>query len=211
MDWKDWEPYYMEIVREFGFSVEMDRKSGVILAEILKHRHILGKEELREIIEGKDVLVVGPLANNIPKKDVIISTDSSTSICLKNGIIPDLIVTDLDGDVEDQIKASLLGSIAVIHAHGDNMEAIRKYAPRFKGKLAGTVQCEPFPPLMNFGGFTDGDRAVFMAESLGAKQIYITGFDFKDPLEKQGKNRKIKERKLVWAERLISLFEVRFI
>lgn len=32
--------------------------------------------------------------------------------------------------------------------------------------------------VYNFGGFTDGDRAVFLAEALGASLIVVAGMDF---------------------------------
>lgn len=119
--------------------------------------------------------------------------------------LPDIIVTDLDGNVEDQIKANEMGSIAVIHAHGDNIPAIRKYAPLFKGRVVLTTQSEPFDNVYNFGGFTDGDRAFLMAKHFGATKISLFGFDFENPREKEGKDIEIKRKKLKWAKKLIEM------
>jgi len=44
-------------------------------------------------------------------------------------------------------------------------------------RVLGTTQVEPFGKLFNFGGFTDGDRAAFMAHELGASRIYLVGMD----------------------------------
>ncbi len=210
MEYAEWEPYYSRIRDEFGYSYEEDRKAGELLAGLLKGKNPVDEERLRRIIRGKDVLIVGPFAK-IDRRCTLIATDSSTGLCLDAGIVPDIIVTDLDGEVEREIEANELGSTILIHAHGDNTEAIREFLPLFSGPVGGTVQTEPIPPLMNFGGFTDGDRAAFIASALGAKSIFISGFDFENPIHKDGKDPKIKKKKLDWAKYLLSLLDVRFI
>ena len=42
----------------------------------------------------------------------------------------------------------------------------------------GTTQTEPFNKIQNFGGFTDGDRGVFLASHFKAKRIILFGMDF---------------------------------
>jgi len=42
----------------------------------------------------------------------------------------------------------------------------------------GTTQTKPIGKLQNFGGFTDGDRAVFLANYFMAKKIILFGMDF---------------------------------
>jgi len=88
----------------------------------------------------------------------------------------------------------------VIHAHGDNMPLIRHWTQKFTGPVVGTAQSRPIPPLHNFGGFTDGDRAVYAADHLGAARIIIIGFDLDDPDVDF-----IKRAKLQWARRLLAL------
>jgi uncharacterized Rossmann fold enzyme len=123
--------------------------------------------------------------------------------------LPDIIVTDLDGNVTDQIKANLHGSVVIIHAHGDNIDKIRKYIPEFKEKLVGTTQTDPTPfeNLHNFGGFTDGDRAVILADHFHAKKITLIGFDFGDKIGQysfaEKKDIELKFRKLSWCRILI--------
>ncbi len=212
MEYREWELYYLRILEDFGFDREKDVEAGKILAELLKGHDLVDFSALRAVISGKDVLITGPLTRKIPDTGyVIIATDLSTAILLEKGIVPDIIVTYLDGDVEDEIEANGKGSVVLIHAHGDNTDSLRRYVHRFKGKIGGTVQTEPFFPLMNFGGFTDGDRAVFLVESAGAKRIYLTGFDFKNPVPKAGKDIEIKKKKLLWAEALISIFDVTYL
>ena len=65
----------------------------------------------------------------------------------------------------------------VVHAHGNNMENIKKYVPVLENIL-GSTQSIPLENVYNFGGFTDGDRCVFLAVKLGAKNIFIAGMDF---------------------------------
>ena len=108
-------------------------------------------------------------------------------------------VFDLDGSFPDILKANREGSITVVHAHGDNLDALSRYVPLLEGVI-GTAQCRPPEGLYNFGGFTDGDRCVFLAKELGAASIKLVGFDYEDDSVTPR-----KRRKLAWAKRLIDL------
>ena len=116
-----------------------------------------------------------------------------------------VVVTDLDAPIDVLLEANINGAIAVIHARGDNIEAVRNFVPRFSGRIIGTAQCSPPPGLHNFGGFTDGDRAVLMAHHFGAGEIELLGFDFATPGPKPGSSAEVKAKKLAWAKRLIAL------
>jgi len=118
-------------------------------------------------------------------------------------IWPEIIVTDLDGDVPAQVEAAKKGAIAVLHAHGDNMDAVIEWVPRFSPPVIGTTQAEPFPGIYNFGGFTDGDRAVFMAIHFGARRIILKGFDWDNPTGKPIIDMELKRKKLKYARQLI--------
>ena len=130
---------------------------------------------------------------------VFIAADGATAVLLGRGIVPDIVVTDLDGTFSAILEANLEGSIVVVHAHGDNLDALNRYVPKLE-KIIGTVQCRPPSGLYNFGGFTDGDRCVFLAQELGATSIKLVGFDFDDESVTPR-----KKRKLAWAKRLIEL------
>ena len=43
---------------------------------------------------------------------------------IENGLKPDIVVTDLDGDITSLKKAGRTNTIMVVHAHGDNSEKI---------------------------------------------------------------------------------------
>ena len=65
-----------------------------------------------------------------------------------------------------------------------------------------TTQSRQFPGVHNFGGFTDGDRGVFLADAMGAKSIRLVGFDFEHPNPKD-RPAETKKKKLDWAFILI--------
>jgi uncharacterized Rossmann fold enzyme len=92
------------------------------------------------------------------------------------------------------------GTVMVVHAHGDNMDLLRFWVPLFPGPLVGTTQAGPFGRIHNFGGFSDGDRAVFLALALGAAEVTLAGFFLDDP----GVN-PVKRKKLLWARTLLGL------
>lgn len=205
MDFSDWEPLYLEILDSFGFSRDDDEKSAQLLAELLRNRRIISPESLR--ISG-EATVCGcgyNLEDDLEKygiKGKLIAADGSVS---RMGTRPDIIVTDLDGCIEKEIEANAGGSAAVIHAHGDNMNLLKRYVPLFEGPVLPTVQCRPPDGLFNFGGFTDGDRAVVLAKCLGAEKIHLRGFDFSKPYVKAGRDSEIKRKKLLWAKKIIEM------
>jgi len=205
MDFEEWEPYYEEILREFGYSREDDEKAARVLDETLAGDRI-EPQILDRMLRGQDVSVAGngpSLKDEVAGCDgILITADEATSVAMKAGLGPDLVVTDLDGDVKDQIKANVKGAIIAIHAHGDNIPAIRRWAPLFRGRVMATTQSRPFSKVYDFGGFTDGDRAAFLARHFGASRIRLLGFDFEHPSPKD-ENPEVKMKKLAWAKKLI--------
>lgn len=211
MEFNEWKEYYQKILKDFGYKQEEDEKSALYLSRIVYKENLIETSDLKNMLFGETVYIFGAA---LPKKitdnfdGVLISADGATTALLENNILPHIIVSDLDGKAEDQIFANENGSIEIIHAHGDNIFAVKKYVPKFKGKIFCTTQSKPFKFVNNFGGFTDGDRAVFLAEHFGAKKINLVGFDF----EKIGKysfssNEKLKLKKLKWAKILIDTID----
>jgi len=201
MDFETWHPFYEQILKEFGFSREKDEAVAAELDKLLGGNRV-SDSSLRKIIRGKEITVAGN-GPNLEKeigdaRGVLLTADEATSVALREGLVPAILVTDLDGDVADQVKANDEGTIAVIHGHGDNGPSVREWAPRFSGATVATTQSKPLGGLRNFGGFTDGDRAVFLADHFGAARIRLVGFDFEHPNEKDV-NRRTKQRKLDWA------------
>ena len=204
MEFKDWSPIYEEILRDFGWAKEKDQEAAKLLSRLLA-----GKSSnisiLRKKIEGKDVLVCGnalTLSNDLDRitagKYLVIAADGATSTLLENGIVPDIIVTDLDGYIPDEIKANRNGALMVVHAHGDNMNRLDDV--RNMRGVIGTTQAKPLENVHNFGGLSDGDRCVFLANEFKANSITLAGFNFRDE-----KVTDIKKKKLKWARKLISM------
>ena len=199
-----WKKRYFSILKELNYSGKKDKESAVILDSILKKTDTI--EKVREIIQGKTVFVIGSgpsLSIAIPKlkklkKSIKIAADSSLKPLIDNGIIPDIIVTDLDGNEDTIKKISKTKSIFVIHAHGDNIEKLQM-VKKMKNCI-GTTQTNPFNKIQNFGGFTDGDRGVFLASHFDAKKIILFGMDFGNQIGKfsntKRSDREIKLKKL---------------
>ena len=204
-----WLPIYREICADFGFDPEEDSKSADLLAKILGGRSSAAFESVRRSVP-KTVLLCGgasSLADELSLlrfEGYVVCADSATTVVNDAGIRIDMIVTDLDGIVEEQTEVNSRGAVAFVHAHGDNMRVVQDYAGKFTGATIGTCQCPPPANLYNFGGFTDGDRAACICAALGANTIILAGFDFENPSNKLGKNREVKARKLRWAKHILN-------
>lgn len=125
------------------------------------------------------------------------------------GIIPDFVVTDLDGDIDSLLSANKFGSRLLIHAHGNNIDKILKYVPKFKN-FFGTTQAFPLQNVYNFGGFTDGDRCVFIADEFRSSEIWLVGMDFTSSIgyfskKRMVSNLKLKKKKLSIGKHLIEI------
>jgi uncharacterized Rossmann fold enzyme len=216
MRYSDWEPLYEEILSDFGFDRAKDDEAARLASEIMTSKipsdENAVRREVEALIRGERVLICGNapcLERELKEKETefspydrdfrVIAADGATTVLLRNAIIPDIVCTDLDGTIPDIITANRLGSILVVHAHGDNMEMLKKVLPTLNENVLCTTQSTPLHNVYNFGGFTDGDRCVFLAKEFGARSIELAGFDFDDEQVTERKKKKLK-----WAKRLIS-------
>ena len=210
MRFSDWEPIYIKILEDFGFDRSEDEMNVRILKMVTVNSDLIDDDEFGECF-GDEVTVFGNapcLESDIDSKGfagTLVASGSSVERLLDRGIRPDVVVTDLDGDIDSQSEASAKGAVTAIHAHGDNGDLIRMYAGSFKGRILLTTQSTPENTVYDFGGFTDGDRAVCMAVHFGAGRIHLRGFDYDDPMPKDGNDPSVKKRKLAWAERIIGI------
>ena len=205
MEMSEWDPLYEEILKDFGYSRSEDEASARLLKTLMQNADLIDDDEI-ELLD--DAVVIGPASPNLDGiiGKTVVAAGSATECLMKGGIVPDIVVTDLDGDIKCQIYASEKGAITFIHAHGDNTDLIREYAKRFTGPVVLTTQSHPDNVIRNYGGFTDGDRAVCMLKALGVRTVELRGFDFLNPVQKDGSDRVTKLRKLKWAQRIISRF-----
>lgn len=199
-----WKKKYSDILKQFKYSEKKDKESAIILNSILKKSNT--NQKILSLVKGKTVFVIGAgpsLSAAIPKLKnfkipTIIAADSSVKPLVENGIMPDIVVTDLDGDQTILKKISKTKSIFVVHAHGDNISKL-EFVKNFKNCI-GTTQTTPYKKIQNFGGFTDGDRSVFLASYFDAKKIILCGMDFGNRIGRfsntKKSDRKIKLKKL---------------
>ena len=241
MKFETWKHWYKKILEDLGFSQEEDERTAKVLSEILDKKGSIKFEDVINNIPQenplfpndddnrniKNAIVFG--AGPSLKKDIgfikdkcdsdkeyfkdyiLIVADGATTVVLKENILPDIIVTDLDGKLEDLMIANEKGSVFVLHGHGNNLDLILKYTEKIH-KVLGTTQSKPMPNLHNFGGFTDGDRAVFLAVALGVGKIVLAGMDFgimttnysRPNLENEiAEADEVKKKKLKYAEELV--------
>ena len=123
IDW--WWPLQEEINTEFGFSRPREEVSSRLISRLYQP-----KGNLSKIILNNKVTIVGA---GISEKDTIpggikIAADGAVSACLERNIIPDIIVTDLDGNLPEMVWANKKGSKIVVHAHGDNLSRLFEFS-----------------------------------------------------------------------------------
>ncbi|MDD1778554.1 MAG: DUF115 domain-containing protein, partial [Candidatus Helarchaeota archaeon] len=216
---------YLQIVLEFGYDIKKDYNSALILNNFLKkRRNSKSLNSLKNIIKDKIIFIFGcgpslsnhlsllKTSNLILKNFTCIAADGATSALMQYDILPDIIMTDLDGRIADQIRANKEGATVIIHAHGDNIDQIHQNLSNFQGDLLGSTQNKPLSHVFNFGGFTDGDRCAFLAVQMKASLIILFGFDFgtivgkfsKPYLDNDREADETKLKKLSWAQNLLS-------
>ena len=128
-----WFSWYKEILEEFSFDKEMDEKSAEMLRKLLQDRKSLSPKDI-SIKSDTIIFGAGPsLKRNIKELNKVgidnfslICADGAVTALLEEGVIPDIVVTDLDGKIEDIIDSNRNGAIMVVHAHGNNMENIKE-------------------------------------------------------------------------------------
>jgi len=195
----EWWPWYDKIIKELGYDPNKDQFAADILSRLISKRTIK-LQNLKDSIFGRPVLLFGAgpsleedlqqlLKKDLFNKFLIVSADGATSALLKIAkITPNIIVSDLDGNIQDLLRANKLGSIMVIHGHGDNIPRLKRYIPRFRN-IVGTTQIEPRLNVYNFGGFTDGDRAAFLMVGMGARCVILVGMDLGQAIGKYSKRK----------------------
>ncbi len=212
MEYTLWAPQYEMIRRAFGFDFAREEAAARRLSELLPPAarvDPLGRIGRR--LAGSDAIVVGraprvgpPPIWRLPpssRPPTLVAADGASAICLEAGLVPDVIVTDLDGPIPSEVTANRKGSFTVVHAHGDNIPQLEEWVGQFSGELAGSWAGPPTDILFDVGGFTDGDRAAYLAGETGATRILLWGFDFRTIDLTDPASRERKRRKLEWADR----------
>jgi 2-amino-4-hydroxy-6-hydroxymethyldihydropteridine diphosphokinase len=213
MKFIDWFPYYQNIRWQFGYSTQKDQAAADMLSRMIK-RKALDARVLQRKILGKQVMVIGAgpsLEKNMEfiklnTNFVKVVANGAVQALIERNIKPTIVVTDLDGNPSFLQKAEQLGATLVVHAHGDNINKLKKLVPKFR-HLIGSTQVMPVENVYNFGGFTDGDRCVFLAEEFGAKEIILIGMELGKNIGKYSKevivDIDLKRKKMKAGKRLL--------
>jgi uncharacterized Rossmann fold enzyme len=208
MLYEEWEPAYEAILAAFGYDRAADERSRDVLHDLVDGRDPLGLEA--PPLSGT-VAVCGagpslPADLGVARRaDAVVAASTAADVLREAGVAVDCLVTDLDGTPETAGLLASAGTPVAVHAHGHNVDAVRAYVPDMNvGAVLPTTQAAPRPPVANPGGFTDGDRAAFLADASGADRLVFPGWDLDDPTVSAE-----KARKLAWAERLLHWLERR--
>ena len=177
---RGWKTRYREIRNVFGYRKYDDLISAKKLNSKIGKRYPLSN--IKKTIRGQTVFIIGAgpsLSRSIStlkkyQNITKIVADGAVQALIEHKIKPQILVTDLDGDIASIKKIGRTKIPIIIHAHGNNYDKL-DIVSKLQNKI-GTTQTEKFGKLENFGGFTDGDRCVFLAESFNAKKPTITGY-----------------------------------
>ena len=217
--------HVQDMVRQaFGWSEADDIDSALQLRDALHnherwdslHRENTLREVKDRVLKASRIVVIGA---GVDVEDLH-AYDANTAFVAADGSVGALndysqllcIVSDLDGGTHLDTAAAH-GQTILVHAHGDNMEEWLDRIDKWNSfelppSLILSHQVNQIIPGMhNFGGFTDGDRALCFLLSLGveAQKIELVGFN----LERVGQwsgvtNVQKKMQKLEWMGRIVT-------
>jgi uncharacterized Rossmann fold enzyme len=206
MNWETWEPAYEAILAAFGYDRAGDEAARDDLAELVPHR-----DPPLPDAGGATVAVAGA-GPSLPDEtgragsaDLVFAASTAADTLREAGVTVDVMVTDLDKNPRTAVEFTRGGTPVAVHAHGDNRDLVATHAPDCDpASVVPTTQAAPRDGVWNFGGFTDGDRAAFLADHLGAASLQFVGWDLTD--QSVGGP---KAEKLRWAARLLGWLERR--
>jgi len=206
MEFTEWEPIYEAVLADFGYDRRADERARDRLAALYPDRDPRVPE-----LDGATVAVAGAgpslsgETDRAARADAVVAASTAATTLREAGVGVDVLVTDLDGDPAEAVSLTHSAVPVAVHTHGDNRPAIEEYVPEMDPEyVVPTTQAAPRGPVLNVGGFTDGDRAAFLADAVGAAALRFPGWDLDDP---NGGTE--KRRKLEWAGRLLAWLERR--
>lgn len=202
MDFSEWDPIYTAIVADLGLDRAADKRARDRLADLTTPF-----DPDRLAFDGETVAIVGggPIANLAPARRADRVVAAGGGIGCRHDVSIDLVVTDLDSAPDVVVELTHHGTPVAVAAHGDNILAIETHVPAMdRQNVLGTTQAKPVAHLLNVGGFTDGDRAAYIADHCGAESLVFLGWDLDDPDVGP-----MKRRKLLWTQRLLVVLEQR--
>ena len=145
---RGWKTRYGEIRNTFGYRKYDDLASARKLNSKIRKRYPLS--EIKKTIKGKTVFVIGAgpsLSRSITtlkkyQNVTKIVADGAVQALIEHKIKPQILVTDLDGDITSIKKIGRTKIPIIIHAHGDNYGKL-DIVSELQNKI-GTTQTEKF-------------------------------------------------------------------
>jgi uncharacterized Rossmann fold enzyme len=206
MEFTTWEPVYEAILADFGYGRDGDERARDELAGLLDDYYTLDAFDVRGdtvAVAGAGPSLEGDL-ETVRSADAVFAASGAARRLHSEGIAVDCMATDLDKTPATARTLTAGGVPVAVHAHGDNRDLLAEHVPTFDHAFVlPTTQAAPVDGVVNPGGFTDGDRAAFLADALGAGRLTFAGWDFDDPTVDEEKARKLRwaQRLLYWLER----------
>lgn len=219
-------------VREFfGWEYQSDLISANLMVESLNSENPLGvemwspKNRLSQFDKLKQKLLAAPRVVVVGasvcdddfvdfdfENSVVIAADGSIGGVVELAKVA-CVVTDFDGNPHLN-KAAESGAVFIAHAHGDNISQWQECLNKWRSLqnppaliLSHQVN-ETINGMYNFGGFTDGDRAVCLAVGLGVptEKISLIGFSTTKIGKWTGQtNPEKKLEKLAWMLQILQI------
>jgi len=214
MYWDEWKNYYRKIVLTLQLDKKEDDLSSDLLLKCLRSKMAPSTRQailnyFEEIFLKPTIIAgAGPSLKtdfitlkrfNFLNKMSLIACDGASLLFKEFDSIPNIIFSDLDGDQSALIWSLKKGAVLIIHGHGDNIVHISNYLTMYasiisKSMVWGSTQSLPGDGLFNFGGFTDGDRAIITALHFNVPVIGLIGFDFGETIgEYSMKNSRVQK------------------
>ncbi|NHN40605.1 DUF115 domain-containing protein [Halorubellus sp. JP-L1] len=206
MDFEQFEPAYESILADFGFGRASDERARDVLVGLEPGGSLA---DFEAVLGGREVAVVAPgptlsaELDAVEEAEAVLAVSSAAGVLREHDVAVDGYVTDLDATPELAPSLSAAAVPTAVHAHGDNVPAVRSVVPECdREHVLGTTQAAPVDGVANVGGFTDGDRAAYLADHVGAGSLSFPGWDLDDDAVDP-----TKARKLAWATRLLAVLE----
>ena len=125
-----WKTRYREIRNEFGYNEYDDLRSAKKLNRQIDKKY--PTSNIKKIISGKIIFIIGAgpsLTRSIStikkyKNVTKIVADGAVQALIEHNIKPDILVTDLDGDIPSIKKIGRSKIPIIVHAHGNNYEKL---------------------------------------------------------------------------------------
>lgn len=213
----------------FQWELEGDLQSATDMANNFSNNIPYGLEKWRErsrsealadlqerLLNATEVVIIGA---SVSPSDIKRKSADGTIFIAADGSIGSVdsysdvacVVTDFDGNPHLD-KAASSGVLFIAHAHGDNVSRWHQTIARWSkfttppSLILSHQTPQVIAGMHNFGGFTDGDRALCLALFLGVKReaISLIGFSTQSIGEFSGQtNSDTKLVKLKWMKQIV--------